>query len=354
LWPDAGTLRDVGGGLGRVVCDVRTPAGEAWAGDPRTALQVVVDGLGDFARSFTIATELEFYLLGKDREPVDNGGYFDDVHGVGADVLRAAGDALAARGCEVLSGHHEAGPGQYEIDLGALAPLAAADAIVFAKETIRETAARFSVAANFMPLPFAGRPGSGLHLHQRSPELLDATGALTLKGRGFVAGQLAHAAGLCALAAPTVNSYRRLHAGPEAPGAAIWGQTSRAALVRVGSDLGSDASIEFRAADPAANAYLVIAALLVSGAAGIDDGLEPGPPSDESIGGYDVAASTQRFVALPRSLDEALDALQADDVLADAFDSTLLMRLVDGRRLEAEAFRATVSDWERERYSEEV
>ena len=109
-----------------------------------------------------------------------------------------------------------------------------------------------------------------------------------------------------------------------------------------------------RAADPAANAYLLIAALLVSGAAGIDDGLEPGPPSDESIGGYDAGASTQRFVALPRSLDEALDALQADDVLADAFDSTLLMRLVDGRRLEAEAFRATVSDWERERYSDEL
>ena len=110
----------------------------------------------------------------------------------------------------------------------------------------------------------------------------------------------------------------------------------------------------FRASDPAANAYLLIVALLVAGAAGMNDGLQPGPPSDESIGGFDAGASTQRFVALPRSLDEALDALQADDVLADAFDSTLLMRLVDGRRVEAEDFRAAVSEWERERYSDEL
>ena len=98
----------------------------------------------------------------------------------------------------------------------------------------------------------------------------------------------------------------------------------------------------------------MIAGLLIAGAAGINDELQPGPASDESIGGFDVGTNTQRFVALPRSLDEALDALQADDVLADSLDSTLLMRLVDGRRLEAEDFRATVSEWERERYSGEL
>ena len=160
-----------------------------------------------------------------------------------------------------------------------------------------------------------------------------------------MAGQLAHAAALCALAAPTVNSYRRLHAGPEAPGAALWGHVSRAALVRVTANLGKEASIEFRGADPSANAYLLIAGLIAAGAAGIDAQLEPGPPSDESIGGFDAYVDTQRFVSLPRSLDEALDALQADDVLVDAFDSLLLTRLVDGRRVESEQFRATVSAW---------
>ncbi|HEY1739404.1 MAG TPA: glutamine synthetase family protein, partial [Acidimicrobiia bacterium] len=341
------------GGVGRVACNVRTPDAEPWPGDPRTALELILDAVGSLGASLTMSTELEFYVLDTDGRPVDHGGYFDRVSGVGSEVLRAAGDELDARGIEVLSGHHEAGPGQYEIDLGPMPPLRQADAIVFAKETVRETARSIGARASFMPLPFAGDPGSGMHVHQRSPELLTGEGGFTAEGRHYVAGQLAHATALCALAAPTVNSYRRLHAGPEAPGAALWGHVSRAALVRVTANLGNEASLEFRGADPSANAYLLIAGLIAAGAAGVDAELEPGPPSDESIGGFDAYVDTQRFVSLPRSLDEALDALQSDDVLVDAFDSLLLTRLIDGRRVESEQFRATVSAWERDRYADE-
>jgi glutamine synthetase len=352
LWPDRSTLRDFGNGMGRAVCDVRTPAGAAWPGDPRTALKLVVEQTD--ALDLTFASELEFYFLNADGEPIDQAGYFDDVTGAGPDLVTLAGDLISARGVEVLSCHHEAGPGQYELDLAPLHPLAQADAIVLAKETVRDVSHRAQLRVTFMPLPFGERPGSGLHLHQRAPQLLHTDGQLTAAGEGFVAGQLAHAAGLCALGAPTVNSYRRLHAGPEAPSAATWSHASRGALVRVTTDLGPEAAIEFRGGDPSANPYLLIAGLIACGVAGAEAELDPGPPTDESIGGYDPTTTTQRLVMLPRSLDEALDALQADDALTDAFDSMLLSRLIDGRRVEAEDFRATVSEWERDRYSNEL
>ncbi len=354
LWPDRATLRDFGDGIGRAVCDIRTPAGAAWPGDPRTALQLVVDQSGELGAELTIATELEFYVLDGDGQPIDSAGYFDGVTGAGPEVVTRAGDLLGERGVEVRSWHHEAGPGQYEIDLASSSPLAQADAIVLAKETLRDISYRAGLRVTFMPLPFGEQPGSGLHVHQRAPELLQKNGELTESGEQFVAGQLAHAAGLCALAAPTVNSYRRLHAGPEAPSAAMWSHASRGALVRVTTDLAHEASIEFRGADPSANPYLLVAGLMACGISGIESALDPGPATDESIGGFDPTTTTQRFVTLPRSLDEALDALQADDALADAFDSMLLSRLIDGRRVEAEDFRATVSAWERERYANEM
>jgi glutamine synthetase len=354
LWPIQSTLRDLGNGTGRVVCNVRTPNGDPWPGDPRTTLELIIEETGQLGATLTIGTELEFYALGANREPLDSAGYFDGVRGLGAELLMTAGDLLEARGVEVASGHHEAGPGQYEIDIAPTAGVAQADAIVLAKETIRETATRLGIDITFMPLPLGARPGSGMHIHQRSPLLIEPTGKLTPVGTAFVAGQIAHASGLCALAAPTVNSYRRLHAGPEAPSAAIWSRTARAALVRVSADLDSDASIEFRGADPAANPYLLIAGLTACGAAGIDADLDPGPPADESIGGYDPTTSTTRLARLPRSLDEALDALQADDTLIDSFDSMLLSRFIDGRRLEAEDFRATVTTWESEHYTNDL
>jgi glutamine synthetase len=150
-----------------------------------------------------------------------------------------------------------------------------------------------------------------------------------------------------------VNSYRRLHAGPEAPGAAVWAHNSRAALIRVSSDLGEAASVEFRGADPQANPYLLLAGLLLAGAAGVTAGLELDPPNEESVGGYDpVARTTTRYEPLPRSLDEALDALATDDVLVEGLDSALIDRLVDGRRAESEEDRNHVTRWELDRYFE--
>jgi glutamine synthetase len=205
-----------------------------------------------------------------------------------------------------------------------------------------------------MPRPFATEPGSGLHLHQRLARLVDAAGNLGVDGRGFVAGQLTHGRGLCALAAPTVNSYKRLHAGPEAPGAVVWAHNNRAALLRVSAYRGPDASIEYRGADPSANPYLLFTGLLAAGLDGMDRGLDLPSPAEESARGYDPAASELLLEPLPRNLDDALDALVADDVLVDSFDDQLLARLIDGRRAEAETYRGLVTNWERERYLDEA
>ena len=356
LQPDASTLVRIGHGLARAVCNVLTFDGHRWPGDPRTALVSVVEDLGDLAQEYTASVELEFFLLDERGEPMDRGGYFDEDEGRGSSVVRAAADRLGEYGVDVDACHHEAGPGQYEIDLAAIGPIALADAVVLTKQVIREEATSARLRATFMPRPFADEPGSGLHLHQRVPGRFFADdGSLDETGSGFVAGQLLHARALSALAAPTVNSYKRLHSGAEAPTAAVWAHVNRGALIRVSSYMGRDASIEFRGADPSANPHLLLAGLLVAGADGIERELSLPPAVEEDLGGFDPAGSDSvRFDALPRDLDDALDALLSDDVMVDAFDRQLMSRLVDGRRAEAAAYRNQVTGWEVERYLDEA
>jgi glutamine synthetase len=336
----------VTGGVGRAIGEVLTTSGEPWPGDPRIALAIVVHRLGDLAVAWRAMAELEFYLFGPSRTPVDRGFYFDAVEGRGIETVRRAADALSAHGIDVQSCHHEAGPGQYEIDLAPLPALQLADAITLAKQFVRESAAADGLQATFMARPLEGEAGSGLHLHQTADhELSDAFGVLTPTGRAFVAGQLRHAAALVALGSPTVNSYKRLHGTGEAPGAAMWSHRHRAALIRV-----SASGIEYRGSDPSANPYLLTAGLLLAGADGIDESAELGPAQDESIGGFDASRDSVRYEPLPRTLDDALDALMADDVIVDGFDDALLNRLVDGRRAEATAYRQHVTTWEVDRY----
>jgi glutamine synthetase len=355
LMPEPDTLLDLGDGQGRVSCTVIGNDGRPWLGDPRTALKAIIDNFDELASRYEATAELEFYLLDEDGLPVDRGGYFGELEGPGSAVSRAAADRLSTFGIEVIGTHLEAGPGQYELDLAALGPLALADALVLAKQVLREEAAAVGLAATFMARPFSSQPGSGLHLHQQvGGELLEGM-KLTPAGQAFVAGQLLHAPGLTALAAPNVNSYKRLYSGPEAPSHVVWGHRNRGALVRVGYAGDRQPAIEFRLADPAANPYLLIGGLIAAASHGLEAGLDPGSPSDEDPGGFDPAtAETMQLRPLPRDLDQALDALIDDDLLVDAFDSRLLTKLVEGRRAEAESYRSQVTPWEVDRYLEEA
>lgn len=355
LLPEPSTLRTDGPAGARVCCTVTDRARRPWLGDPRTALVAMIETF-ELASVYQAAAELEYYLLDEDGAPVDRGGYFGGLNGPGLAVTQMAAERLADNGIDVIGAHLEAGPGQYELDLAALSPLALADALVLAKEILHTEAAGFGLRATFMARPFTSEPGSGLHLQQRlDGTLFDERGGLSPEGRSFIAGQLTHAVGLTALAAPNVNSYKRLHSGAEAPSQVVWGHSNRAALVRVGSSVDRRPAVEFRLADPSANPYLLVGGLLAAAGHGLDEGLDPGQPFDEDLGGFDPAtAESMQLRPLPRDLDEALDALLADDVLVDAFDSRLLSRLVDGRRAEAEEYRSQVSPWEINRYLDEA
>lgn len=356
LKPDPTTFQRTGT-LARVACTVLTPEGTPWPADPRTALVGMLaagSGTADLGEAWASAAELELYLLDGGR-PIDRDGYFDDREGRGMSIVRSAADRLVEAGVDILSCHHEAGPGQYELDLAALPPLALADALVLAKQTVREVAAEQGVLATFMARPIDAEPGSGLHLHQEVPGLVQAGGRLSDQGGAFVAGILAHAPALAALSAPTVNSYKRLHAGPEAPGAAVWAHVNRAALIRIGGADTDVSGIEYRAADPSANPYLLIAGLLVAAADGLANDLDPGPPLEEAVDSFDPSHSDAiRYQPLPRNLDGALDALLADDVFVDSFDHRLLTNLVDGRRREIEDYRSHVTPWELDRYLDQA
>jgi glutamine synthetase len=355
LRADPSTLRRIDDRVGRAVCNVLTSDGRPWLGDPRTALQRVVDDLGELGEGYTAGAEVEFYLLDGTR-PIDQAGYFNDADSAGISIVREAADRLAAYGIGIDGCHLEAGPGQYELDLAPHSPVALADAIVLARRVIRSAASGSGLRATFMPRPFAGEAGSGMHLQQRvAGGLFTQDGTLDEDGRAFVAGQLYHSRGLSALAAPTVNSYKRLASGPEAPSAVIWAHINRAALIRLSSYRGAEASVEFRASDPLANPYLLLAGLLASAAHGLDKQLELPPPMEEDVDGFDPAGSDSvRFESLPRDLNEALDALLADDVLVDTFQDQLLSMLVDGRRAEALAYETQITGWEFDRYLDEA
>jgi glutamine synthetase len=356
LRPDPTSLIEIEPGLGRAVCAVLGGDGRPWPADPRTALALIVSDCGELGREYTVSVELEFYLLDAARAPIDRGGYFDETQGIGMKVVREAADRLSSYGVSIDSSHHEAGPGQYEIDFGFLPAVRMADALVLAKQVVRDVASDAGLRATFMPRPLADEAGSGLHVHQRlGPGFVDKDGQLSEEGRSFLAAQLAHGRGLAALAAPTVNSYKRLHSGPEAPSAMVWAHLNRGALIRLSANVTGGATLEFRASDPSANPYLLFAGFLAAGADGIATGLELPPAFEEEIGSFDPAAiDSTRSELLPRDLDDALEALMADDVLVDAFDQQLLSRLVDGRHAETAAYRAQVTPWEMERYLDQA
>ncbi len=351
----------------RVLCHIRTPEGDLFPGDTRALLAEQLHRAADLGFAYHVSSEVEFYLFGPDiggRPSLsDHAGYFDETLDAGAHAREELVSMLGRLGVLVESSHHEVAPGQHEVDIAFQDALAGADAIILLRLTARAVAESHVLRASFMPKPLRGLSGSGLHTHQGLLRLDDGANLffdqqdryrLSPLARHFIAGQLEHAPALAAVTAPSVNSYKRLVPGYEAPTDVTWAHSNRSALVRVprasAADAGS-ARVELRCPDLSCNPYLAFAAMLAAGLDGIERELPLGPPLEEQGYDLDPEATESRYVrALPSSLSEAVTALASDEVIADALGGELVERIAEAKRLEWQEFATHVTDWEMTRY----
>jgi glutamine synthetase len=379
LRPDLATYAEVpwraaadgdGDRVARLICDVLMPDGQRFAGDPRAMLIAALDAAAGLGLRYEVSPELEFFLLresegiARDPLPHDRGGYFDLSTDVAADVRREMVSELGTMGIRVESSHHEVAAGQHELDFAPADALAMADAMVTARYAIKAIAQRHGLWATFLPKPFQGINGSGMHTHQQLTRMSDGANAfadpgdtqyaLSALARHFIAGQLAHAPGSCAIVAPLVNSYKRLVPGYEAPVMITWGRVNREALVRVPRVAGSASQtlrVELRSPDPSCNPYLAFAVMLRAGLDGMAHSLPLPPPVEEGLYTLEEPARLRRGIGiLPETLADALAALQGDQVLLDALGEQIATWFIDAKSREWDEYRREVHPWELKRY----
>lgn len=354
----------------RIICDVLTPDGERFDGDPRATLLRALDVGHEMGYDFLLAPELEFFLLhleGKTPMPLpfDRGGYFDLSTDLAATVRRQMVQALLHMGIKIESSHHEIAAGQHEIDFETSDALHVADGVMTAKYVLKAIASRHNLYATFMPKPFFGLNGSGMHTHQQllshatgRNAFVDESGSgeygLSDVGRYFIAGQLAHARAMCAILSPLVNSYKRLVPGYEAPVYINWGRVNREALIRVprpDTNRQTSARIELRCCDPSCNPYLAFAVMLRAGLDGIQRRLPLPPAMDESLF-LRSTGERQRHISalLPATLGEALADLREDPLMRDTLGDSIYEGFVEAKSIEWAEYRKQVHMWELERY----
>jgi glutamine synthetase len=362
-WPQSG------GASARLICDVYTPSGEPFKGDPRYILRQALAEAESMGLVYNTGPEPEFFLFRPDGDghaapvPHDQGSYFDLSTDRGVEVRKQMAKMLAAFGIQVEASHHEVAIGQHEIDFRYADGLRTADNVVTFKASLKEIARQLGLHATFMPKPVAGINGSGMHVHQSlfrretgenafADESSDT--GLSILARQFIAGQLAHARGMCAILAPLVNSYKRLVPGYEAPVYISWGQTNRSALIRVpqiSRGRLDSTRIELRCPDPSCNPYLALAVMLRAGLDGIKRELEPPPIANENLYHLDDLGREARGMAtLPGSLGEALEELKCDSLVRETLGEHLVERYIEAKTIEWHEYNLQVSPWEVERY----
>ncbi|MGA9139168.1 MAG: type I glutamate--ammonia ligase [Methanocella sp.] len=355
------------GNVARLVCDVYLPNGKPFPGDPRVNLKRVIKEAEAAGFVMNAGPEPEFYLFERTEEGIptiqtkDKGGYFDlSPIDLGDEVRRAMVMALESMGFEIEASHHEVGEGQQEIDFKYADALSTADNIATFKFVVRKIAINYGMHATFMPKPAFGKAGSGMHIHQslfkkggKVNAFYDENGKYQLSkiGLQYIAGLLAHARGYCAVTNPLVNSYKRLVPGYEAPVYIAWSEKNRSPLVRIPARRGIGTRAELRCPDPACNPYLALAVSLKAGLDGIKRKLDPGDPVNLNI--YHLTEEERKHYGirnLPSNLSEALDELEADDVIKSALGEHIYDRFMTAKRIEWDEYRQQVHQWELDQY----
>jgi len=349
----------------RLICDVYTPEGEPFPGDPRFVLRRVVARAAEMGFVANVGPECEFFLFkqGSDAAPStvthDQGGYFDlSPVDQGEDARREIVLALEEMGFEIEASHHETAPGQHEIDFRYAEALTSADRVATLRAVTRVIAASHGLQATFMPKPLIGVNGSGLHTHvsllrEGRNAFFDPHGPFQLSETAlhFIGGLLTHARAIAALCNPLVNSYKRLVPGFEAPVYISWSAQNRSALVRVPSGRGESTRIEFRSPDPSCNPYLAFAVMIRAGLDGIERRLAPPESAAGNIYRKSQAErAAEGLGSLPGSLREALDEMARSELVRATVGDHIFQHFLAAKTIEWDIYRAQVHRWELEQY----
>jgi glutamine synthetase len=353
----------------RLICDVMdTSSGEPFSGDPRGVLKRAIERAEELGYDVNAAPEPEFFLFEEDEDgrattkTNDAGGYFDLApKDLASDVRRDIIYGLESMGFDIEASHHEVAEGQHEINFTYDDALATADNVATFRSVVRAIAAEHELHATFMPKPIPRINGSGMHTHislfqngENAFHDADDEFDLSETAKQFTAGILEHAPAITAVTNPTVNSYKRLVPGYEAPVYVAWSDRNRSALIRKPAARVPAASrIEARFPDPSCNPYLAFAALIHAGLDGIERDLDCPEPVRENIYEFDEQKREEYGIeTLPTNLGEAVDALEEDETVADALGEHVYEKFVEAKRAEFKEYLVDVSQWELDRYLE--
>ncbi len=358
------------GNTARFICDVYNPDGTPFEGDPRYILKKVVAEAGEMGYEYNTGPELEFFLFRKENGvirplPHDKGGYFDlttdQAYRIRSDMTKT----LEHFDINVEASHHEVALGQHEIDFRYGNALKTADSATTLRSVLKAIAQKNDLHATFMPKPISGINGSGMHVHQSLFDVKTGRNAfydknddykLSRAAYGFIAGQLKHIRGMAAILSPTVNSYKRLTPGYEAPVYISWARINRSALIRVpmySAGRYQSTRIELRCPDPSCNIYLAFAVMLKAGLDGIKNNLTPPDPVEEDVYHFDDAKLRELNIeTLPYTLWGALKELRVDSVMQQVLGAHTYERYIEAKTEEWDEYRIQVTQWELDKYLE--
>ena len=368
-WPDPSTFavlpwRGGAGGTGRMFCDIRTPDGDPYVGDPRNVLRKVVDKAAAMGYTLNLGPELEFFYFENSlgTNVLDHGGYFDlTTLDAGTDLRRDTINALHALGIQVEYSHHEVAPSQHEIDLRFRDAMTMADQVMTYRLTVKEIAQAKGLYATFMPKPMFGVNGSGMHVHQSLFQgdrnaFFDAGDEHNLSkvGKSYIAGLLKHIKEICLVTNQWINSYKRLVPGYEAPVYICWSRRNRSAMVRVplykpGKETAT--RVELRNPDPACNPYLAFAAMLAAGLDGIEKGLELPPEASNNI--YEMTEAQREAAgidSLPEDLYQAIKEFEKSTFVREALGDHVCDYLIRNKWAEWNDYKTLITPYEISRY----
>lgn len=371
LRPDINTFvifpwRPQTGKVARLICDVYNPDGTPFEGDPRYILQRAIKRATDMGyESFNVGPECEFFLFLTDNEgnPTtqthDNASYFDlGPVDLGENARRDMCLALEEMGFEIEASHHEVAPGQHEIDFKYNDALTTADSILTFKMVVKTIAQRHGLHATFMPKPIFGINGSGMHTNvslfrNGDNAFYDENQPLQLSDEAhwFIGGLMKNIKSIVGITNPTVNSYKRLVPGYEAPVYIAWSARNRSPLIRIPAARGVSTRIELRCPDPSCNPYLALAAILNAGLDGIQNKIPSGNPTDKNI--FAMTAEERKaegIDALPGNLEEAINEMSKSEFVKSTLGDHVYEKYIEAKTEEWDDYRTKISAWEIDEY----